>query len=211
MGTYNKYLLLVGSGSMYFLCAAIHPTLFIYFTHLIGSDVLALANIIQLGLGAIISSTIQSKKCLNWYRRHFTFIVAFDCLGFAVISLESVAYPYIRFIGMAILEAVSTTLWMLVLKNAINRLINGDALTEWDSLKNTVDLAAGLTGGVIAILFSEVFVNYIQLLLILQAFGNLFSGVIDIIVYKRLSLRYQKQVVMEKLKTIAEGVKHERE
>ena len=168
---------------MDFVYAATSPIIHVYFISLISSSVLAMANILTTALAAGVNASIQSDKLKDFYRHHFLWIIAIDVICFALISFEGLSIPEARFLGLAILSAVSSTLWFTVVNDAINHQINGDKLTKWNSLSKTVNLTAALLGSVIAIIFTQVSVEYC---IAAQCCANLLMGATDWLAYKRI-------------------------
>ena len=178
-----KLYLLGGTAVVDFVYSATSPIIHIYFISLISSSVLAMANILTTALAAGVNASIQSDKLKNFYRHHFLWIIAIDVICFTLVSFEGLSIPEARFLGLAILNAVSSTLWFTVVNDAINHQIEGDRLTKWSSLSKTVNLTAALIGSVIAIIFTQINVEYC---IVAQCVANLFMGATDWLAYKRI-------------------------
>jgi len=178
-----KLYLLGGTAVMDLVYSATSPVIQVYFISLISSSVLAAANILTTALAAVVNASIQSDKLKDFYRHHFLWIINIDIICFALVSFEGLAVPEIRFLGLAILNAVSSTLWFTVVNDAINHQIGGDKLTKWNSLSKTVNLTAALLGSVIAIIFTGVSV---ELCIAAQCSANLVMGVTDWLAYKKI-------------------------
>lgn len=178
-----KLYLLAGTAVVDFVYAATSPVIQIYFFSIIGSSVLAMANILTTALAAAVNASVQSDKLKDFYRHHFLWIIAIDVTCFALISFKGIDIPEVRFLGMAILNAVSSTLWFTVVNDAINHKIEGNKLTKWNSLSKTVNLTAALLGSVIAIIFTGVSV---EVCIAAQCCANLFMGGADWLAYKRI-------------------------
>ncbi len=131
--------------------ATTSPIIQVHFVTLVGPSILAMANILSTGLAAVVNATIPIKSIKDWYRKHFLTIIVIDTICFSLISFESISVPEVRFLGFAILNAVSSTLWYTIIKDSINHAIEGDELTAWDSISRTTNLGAALVGSVIAI------------------------------------------------------------
>jgi hypothetical protein len=128
--------------------SATSPVIQVYFISLISASVLAAANILTTALAAVVNASIQSNKLKDFYRHHFLWIITIDIICFALVSFEGISIPEVRFLGLAILNAVSSTLWFTVISDAINHQIEGDKLTKWNSLSKTINLTAALEAGV---------------------------------------------------------------
>ena len=178
-----KFLILSGGALTSFVYCLTSPIIQIYFIKLISAEILAMATILSTGLAAIVNATIQSDKIKDFYRKHFVWIILMDVICFFLIGFEGLAYPEVRFLGMAVLNAISATLWMVVMKDAVNHTIEGGELTKWDSLNKTTDLTSALCGSVLALLFTNINIEYC---IGFQCAANAIMGVTDWIAYQNL-------------------------
>lgn len=177
-----KFYLLIGTAFMDLVYAATSPVIQIYFMRLISSEVLAMANILTTALAAGVNATVQSDKLKDFYRHNFLWIVLIDIICFTLVSFEGIAVPEVRFLGMAILNAVSSTLWVTVISDAINHQIDGGALTKWNSLSKTVNLTAALAGSLVAIVFCSSIP--VEVCIAAQCVANLVMGTFDLKAYR---------------------------
>ena len=177
MNNRQKNWLLVGPVVFSFARAVTTPVIHIYFVRLISTNVLAISNMLAVGIAAITNTTITKEKFLEWYDEHFTFIVVIDILLFVVVSCAGMEMATIRFIGMAVINAISTTLWICVMQNAINNTIDGEELTIWQSLSKSYELYASLAGGLVILLIGDM---HIELAIAIQCVANLFMGLTDL-------------------------------
>ena len=191
MNNKQKSWLLVGPVIFSFAMAITSPVIHIYFMRLIDASVLAIANIISVGIAAITNTSVTRKGFLEWYDKHFTLIVVTDVLLFTVISFAGMELATIRFIGMAIINAISTTLWVCVMQNAINNTIKGEELTIWQSLSKSYELYASLAGGLAILLIGDM---DIELAIAIQCLANLFMGLTDLRARKLLIRGDEKEV-----------------
>ena len=191
MNNKQKSWLLVGPVIFSFAMAITSPVIHIYFMRLIDASVLAIANIISVGIAAITNTSVTRKGFLEWYDKHFTLIVVTDVLLFTVISFAGMEWATIRFIGMAIINAISTTLWVCVMQNAINNTIKGEELTIWQSLSKSYELYASLAGGLAILLIGDM---DIELAIAIQCLANLFMGLTDLRARKLLIRGDEKEV-----------------
>ena len=162
--------------------AATSPTIQIYFMRMISSEVLAAANIVGIGLAAMVNSTISSVR--EFYHKWFLVIVVVDVICFCLISFLGINYPSVRFFGFAVLNAVSTTLWVTVMRDAVNGVLRGEKLTEWQACNNAFELYGAFLGGLAAIFIFDTV--DIELCVLLQCLANMVMGVTDLIAYKEL-------------------------
>ena len=177
MNNKQKSWLLVGPVIFSFSMAMTSPVVHIYFMRLIDASVLAVANMISVGIAAMTNTSVTRNGFLEWYDKHFTLIVVTDVLLFTVISFAGMEWATIRFIGMARINAISTTLWICVMQNAINAVVKGKELTIWQSLASCYELYASLAGGLVILLIGDM---HIELAIAIQCTANLFMGLTDL-------------------------------
>ena len=177
MNNRQKNWLLVGPVIFSFAMAMTVPVIHIYFIRLISQNVLAISNMLAVSLAAIVNTSITKEKFLRWYDEHFTFIVVTDILLFVIVSCAGMEMAAMRYIGMAVINAISTTLWVCVMQNTINNSINGEELTIWQSLSKSYELYASLAGGLVILLIGDM---HIELAIAIQCLANLFMGLTDL-------------------------------
>ena len=177
MNSKQKNWLLVGPVIFSFAMAMTTPVVHVYFMRLIDASVLAVANMLAVGIAAITNTTITKEKFLEWYDKHFTFIVATDVMFFIIVSCAGMEMAAMRYIGMAVINAISTTLWVCVMQNAINNTIRGQDLTIWQSLARSYEMYGSLAGGLAILLIGDM---HIELAIAIQCIANLFMGLTDL-------------------------------
>lgn len=186
MNSKQKNWLLVGPVIFSFAMAVTTPVIHVYFMRLIDASVLAVANMLAVGIAAMTNTSVTRKGFLEWYDKHFTLIVVTDILLFTVISFAGMEWATIRFIGMAVINAISTTLWVCVMQNAINNTIEGKDLTIWQSLANSYEMYASLAGGLVILLIGDI---HIEVAIAIQCVANLVMGLTDLRAKKLLIKR----------------------
>lgn len=189
MNNKQKRWLLTGPVVFSFAIAMTSPVIQIYFMRLIDSTVLAISNMLAVGIMAIVNTSITKEKFLKWYDKHFTLIVATDILSFIVVSCVGMEMATARFIGMAIIDALSTTLWACVMRNSINAVINGKELTMWQGLSNSYELYASLAGGLVILLIGDIDT---EIAIAIQCIANLIMGISDLKAKKLLKSEEEK-------------------
>lgn len=182
-----KFYFIVGPVILSFVFAATQPTVQIYFMKLISSQILAVSNMIAVGIAAITNTTITSDKLKELYRKHFTMIVIVDVTCFSAISYGSILDPNVRFIGFAILDSLSTTLWSAVISNAVNNVLNGDKLTTWNAFARSSGLYASLVGGLFAVFVMENINISVEACLFFQCASNCLMGFTDLKGFNRIN------------------------
>ena len=177
MNSKQKGWLLVGPVIFSFAMAMTTPVIRVYFIRFVNSDILAISDMLAVGIAAITNTTITKEKFLEWYDKHFTFIVVTDILLFVVVSCAGMELAAVRYIGMAVINAISTTLWVCVMQNAINNTIRGQDLTIWQSLARSYEMYGSLAGGLAILLIGDM---HIELAIAIQCVANLFMGLTDL-------------------------------
>ena len=177
MNKKQKSWLLVGPVIFSFAMAMTTPIIQVYFIRLVNPNVLAVSNMLAVGIAAITNTTITKERFLRWYDKHFTLIIVTDILLFVVVSCAGMELAAVRYIGMAVINAISTTLWVCVMQNAINNTIEGQNLTIWQSLAKSYELYASLAGGLAILLIGDI---HIELAIAIQCTANLFMGLTDL-------------------------------
>ena len=177
MNSKQKGWLLVGPVIFSFAMAMTTPVIRVYFIRFVHSDILAISDMLAVGIAAITNTTITKEKFLEWYDKHFTFIVATDVMFFIIVSCAGIEMAAMRYIGMAVINAISTTLWVCVMQNAINNTIRGQDLTMWQSLARSYEMYGSLAGGLAILLIGDM---HIELAIAIQCIANLFMGLTDL-------------------------------
>lgn len=186
MNSQQKSWLLIGPVIFSFAMAMTTPVIRVYFIRFVNSDILAISDMLAVGIAAITNTTITKEKFLEWYDKHFKFIVATDVTFFIIVSCAGMEMAAMRYIGMAVINAISTTLWVCVMQNAINNTIEGKDLTIWQSLANSCEMYASLTGGLVILLIGDM---DIEVAIAIQCVANLVMGLTDLRAKKLLIKR----------------------
>ena len=187
----EKFWYLVGPVTTSLVFATTSPIIHIYFVSNIEPQILAMANLLGTGLAAFVNYTIQFESLKELYRKYFFCIVITDVLIFSATSLIGVEYPTLRFFGFSILNSVSTCLWFMVMKNIVNRIIvDGDERTNFDALNQTTCLAASFIGGIFAVIFVNISVEFCVMV---QCVANAFMGATDLYSFKILKRAYEEE------------------
>ena len=184
MNNKQKSWLLIGPVVFSFAMAMTEPVVYLYFVKLIDTRVLAMANMLAVGIAAITNTSVTKRSFLDWYEEHFTLIVGVDICLFTVISLAGMEWATLRFIGMSVLNAISTTLWICVMQNSINAVVKGTELTIWQSLSKSYEFYASLAGGVVILILGTM---DIEIAIAIQCLANLFMGLTDLRAKKLLT------------------------
>ena len=173
----QKFWLLIGNVVFSFAMAMTVPIIQVYFIRLVDSSVLAISNMLAVGIAAITNTSLTKENLLKWYDKHFALIIISDVLLFLVVSCAGMEMATARYIGLAILDAISMTLWVSIMRNAINNTIKGKDLTVWQSLSNSYELYASFAGGLVIILLGDI---DIEIAIAIQCLANLVMGISDL-------------------------------
>ena len=192
MNKKQKSWLLVGPVIFSFAMAMTTPIIQVYFIRLVSPNVLAVSNMLAVGIAAITNTTITKERFLRWYDKHFTLIIVTDILLFVVVSCAGMELAAVRYIGMAVINAISTTLWVCVMQNAINNTIEGQNLTIWQSLASSYELYASLAGGLVILILGSI---DIEIAIAIQCIANLIMGLADLKARKLLLLKSDEKEV----------------
>lgn len=171
-----KFYLLSGPVLVSFIFALTSPIIQIYFVSRVSTEIFAAANMLSTGLAALVNSSVAVDRIMRWYKKHFYSIVIIDLLCFCIVSFLSTEYITVRFLGLAILNAVSTNLWCVLMRNAVNNIIKGDSLTKWESFESAWNLGGQFFGAALAIYFIDM---PLELCIGLQCIANIIMGATD--------------------------------
>lgn len=171
-----KFYLLSGPVLVSFIFALTSPIIQIYFVSRVSTEIFAAANMLSTGLAALVNSSVVADRIMRWYKKHFYSIVIIDLLCFCIVSFLSTEYITVRFLGLAILNAVSTNLWCVLMRNAVNNIIKGDSLTKWESFESAWNLGGQFFGAALAIYFIDM---PLELCIGLQCIANIIMGTTD--------------------------------
>ena len=171
-----KFYLLSGPVLVSFIFALTSPIIQIYFVSRVSTEIFAAANMLSTGLAALVNSSVTVDRIMRWYKKHFYSIVIIDLLCFCIVSFLSTEYITVRFLGLAILNAVSTNLWCVLMRNAVNNIIKGDSLTKWESFESAWNLGGQFFGAALAIYFIDI---PLELCIGLQCIANIIMGTTD--------------------------------
>ena len=106
-----------------------------------------MANIIEVALSVLINGAIHSSRTMELFRKQFTLLATTHTVCCTVVSLMGEGWPELRFIGFAILEAITGNLYALVFRQSINRIWSGDQLTKLEFDMESWSMVGALVGG----------------------------------------------------------------
>lgn len=145
--------LMIISGAVFsFVISLTSPTVHLYFMQHVSPQVYATAGVIETGLAAIMSSAMSRESIRYKMRRIYGAILLLDVIGYAVISLISVGNTSVRFLGLAILSAITINVWLTLMMDAINGVLAGTKLTNYQTLSRSWQLWATVAGSGTAVM-----------------------------------------------------------
>lgn len=179
---------------MSFVMSISSPQIHIYFMGLVSPQLLAFVNMLTLGIGVCTASSVNSDRFIKYYHEHFLAIIIIDVISFCTFSLVGENWVEVRFIGFAVLNALSTSIWSIVCKNMINNTYSGTKLTKFNSNCKTAGLVSGFIGsGILLCITIEIPVH---ICILMQCVAMITTGVIEYAMYR----------VFEKRKKVVENV-----
>ena len=101
------YLLIVNESIFCFIMAAMSPTVHLYFMRIVANDIYVLATTIGPIVAAVVSTFMVKEHVRIIMRKWFAVILIADSVGFLVLSLWGLDNPTIRFLGFAVLNAIT--------------------------------------------------------------------------------------------------------
>lgn len=183
MRNITRNMLLIGPVILAFIMALVTPVIQVYFMKLVSTQVLTVSNMLALGLGAVTNSSIRREKIMEIYRSHFNVIVVVNVILFTIVSGLSTDFIVVRFLGFSFMNAVTSTLWGVIIQDRINNVLHGSEITDWNALLSSYKLYAALVGS--GILFIIVTMP-VEVAIGIQCMGITIQGLLDIKAYKLL-------------------------
>ena len=158
------------------------PVIKIYMCSQVSPEIVSLANIIGVALSVLINGAIHSERTMELFRKQFTWLATTHTICFTVVSLMGENWPELRFIGFAILEAITGNLYALVFRQSMNRIWKGDELTKLQFDMKTWSMVGALIGGALVFLLD---LNIHQALLV-QAVTCASANICDMVFFKTM-------------------------
>lgn len=145
------------SGAIFsFAISLTSPTVHLYFMQHVSPQVYATAGMLETGLAAIMASIMSREKIRHKMRRIYGAILLLDAVGYAVISFISTENPTVRFLGLAVLSAITINIWLTLMVDAINGVLAGTELTNYQTLSRSWQLWATVAGSGTAIIITGI-------------------------------------------------------
>jgi len=132
----------------------------------------------------IINYILKKQKNRDLLQKFFLLIIILDVLGFLFVSIYGMNNIQIRFFGIAILNSTSSAIWICIMKSNINKIWQGEELTNYQTQESYLISIAQIMGATLAIVVVKFEVN-INVLIGLQIFAQFIMGIFD---YKVISI-----------------------
>ena len=131
----------------------------------------------------LINYILKKQKNRELLQKFFLLIVILDVLGFLFVSIYGLHNINIRFFGISILNGTSSAIWMCIIKSNINKIWQGDDLTNYQTQESYLVSIAQIMGATLAIVAIKFEVS-INILTGLQIFAQFIMGIFDYKVIK---------------------------
>jgi len=131
----------------------------------------------------IINYILKKQKNRELLQKFFLLIVILDVLGFLFVSIYGLHNINIRFFGISILNGTSSAIWMCIMKSNINKIWQGDDLTNYQTQESYLVSIAQIMGATLAIVVIKFEIN-INVLIGLQILAQFIMGIFDYKVIK---------------------------
>lgn len=140
----------------------------------------------------VMNKILKKQDNRDFLERFFLFIIIMDTVLYLVISFVGEYYINIRFFGLAILNGTTTAIWMCVMRSNINKVFEGEELTNFQTYQDYLASIAQLIGATMAIVLIKINVN-INILMLIQVIASFVMGYFD---YKTIKIIKSKQLII---------------
>lgn len=137
--------------------AATRPSIKTYFIGHADQTIIALADLIELGLGAMVLFGGTRAHIIDTFRKYCIPIMVLDTFLYGIISFAGVENVSIRFLCMAIINGLFSTTIATVMNNVINSRYDGEKLTIFSSkMKLTASISSFVALSIFIALIGEI-------------------------------------------------------
>jgi hypothetical protein len=164
------------------------PVVNIYFIQRVSTYIFSVVNWVGIISIFAINWILKKQKNRDFLQDFFLLIVTLDVVGFIVVSIYGINHINFRFFGMAILNGTSTAIWGCIIRSNINRVWQGDNLTNYQTQENYLVSISEILGATLAIVVIKLDIN-IDILIGLQILGQLVMGIFDYKVIRSINKR----------------------
>jgi len=126
----------------------------------------------------LINYILKKQKNRELLQKFFLLIIILDVLGFLFVSIYGMNNIQIRFFGIAILNSTSSAIWMCIMRSNINKIWQGEELTNYQTQESYLVSIAQIMGATLAIVVIKLEVS-IDILIGLQIFAQFIMGIFD--------------------------------
>lgn len=174
-----KNLLIYGEVMASFTMTLSSPLIHLYFMKLVPSVVYTASNLITLIVAAIVQTLLKDHSRREVFKKFFMVVVVVDIVAFIGISTLGVSHVSVRFLGLALLNSITTGIWSSVMLSLVNDHISSTELTDFEIKKNSYRLWAGTFGSIGAMLLAYLSFSYIEVLIGIQCVGCSIMAIFD--------------------------------
>lgn len=154
------------------------PVVNIYFLQKVSTYIFSLVNWVGIVTVFIINWILKQQKNRDFLQKFFLLIIILDVVGFIFVSIYGLKDINIRFFGIAILNGTSSAIWMCIMKSNINKVWQGNDLTNYQTQESYLVSIAQILGATLAIIVIKFNVN-INILIGLQILAQFIMGIFD--------------------------------
>ena len=159
------------------------PSIKTYFIGHADQTIIALADLIELGLGTMILFGSTRARVIDVFRKYCIPIMLTDTFLYGIISFAGVDNVSIRFLCMAIINGLFTTTIATVINNVVNSRYDGEKLTIFNSkMKLTASISSFTALSIFIALIGEI---DIEIAITIRWIGLMMASVLD-----SISLKY---------------------
>jgi len=155
------------------LFALTTPTINIYSTY-----IYSIVNWVGIITIFLINYILKKQKNRELLQKFFLLIIILDVAGFLFVSIYGLQNINIRFFGISILNGTSSAIWMCIMKSNINKIWQGEELTNYQTQESYLVSIAQIVGATLAIVVIKLEVN-INVLIGLQILAQFVMGIFD--------------------------------
>lgn len=178
--------------------AATRPSIKTYFIGHADQTIIALADLIELGLGAMVLFGGTRAHIIDTFRKYCIPIMVLDTFLYGIISFAGVENVSIRFLCMAIINGLFTTTIATVMNNVVNSRYDGEKLTIFSSkMKLTASISSFVALSIFIALIGEI---DIEVAISIQWAALTVATVLDSISLKYFDRTDEKRAELEESK-----------
>lgn len=138
----------------------------------------SIVNWVSIIIVLAMAKILKSQSNREFLERFLLQIIIADTLLFLLISFAGEYYINIRFFGLAIINGTTSAIWMCIMRSNINKVFEGNELTNFQTHQDYLASIAQLVGATVAIGLIKLNIN-INILMLLQVVASSVMGYFD--------------------------------